>query len=90
MKKPWLPKLMIPEVCGPSFKRAGAEEEAEEEAECSSRVLERGCSSVPNVKRPMQKSSYVLRSYVGISKEMKIVENYEMKFVFLDSPAEML
>ena len=27
----------------------------------------------------MQKSSYVLISYVGIIKEMKIVENYEMK-----------
>ena len=50
----------------------------------------RWCSSVPIVKRPTQKSSYVQISYVGASKEMKIVENYEMKFVFLDSPAEML
>ena len=33
----------------------------------------------------MQKSSYVLISYVGISKEMKIVENYEMKLVVLNS-----
>ena len=48
------------------------------------------CSSVPIIERPMQKSSYVHISYVGASKEMKIVENYEMKFVFLDSPAEML
>ena len=50
------------------------------------RIMECWCSSVPIVKRPMQKSSYVLRSYVGISKEMKIVENYEMKLVFLTSP----
>ena len=50
----------------------------------------RWCSSVPIVERPTQKSSYVHISYVGASKEMKIVENYEMKFVFLDSPAEML
>ena len=49
-------------------------------------IILRGCSSVPNVKRPMQKSSYVLRSYVGISKEMKIVENYEMKLNVLNSP----
>ena len=53
----------------------------------SSEILNLGwCSSVPNVKRPMQKSSYVLRSYVGISKEMKIVENYEMKLNALNSP----
>ena len=44
------------------------------------------CSSVPIVKRPTQKSSYVHISYVGASKEMKIVENYEMKLVFLTSP----
>ena len=50
-------------------------------------VTGRWCSSVPIVKRPMQKSSYVLISYVGISKEMKIVENYEMKLVVLNSPA---
>ena len=46
----------------------------------------RWCSSVPIVERPMQKSSYVHISYVGASKEMKIVENYEMKLVFLTSP----
>ena len=46
----------------------------------------RWCSSVPIVKRPTQKSSYVHISYVGASKEMKIVENYEMKLVFLTSP----
>ena len=34
------------------------------------------CSSVPIVERPTQKSSYVHISYVGASKEMKIVENY--------------
>ena len=44
------------------------------------------CSSVPIIERPMQKSSYVHISYVGASKEMKIVENYEMKLVFLTSP----
>ena len=44
------------------------------------------CSSVPIVERPTQKSSYVHISYVGASKEMKIVENYEMKLVFLTSP----
>ena len=48
--------------------------------------LRRWCSSVPIVERPMQKSSYVHISYVGASKEMKIVENYEMKLVFLTSP----
>ena len=48
--------------------------------------IERWCSSVPIVKRPTQKSSYVHISYVGASKEMKIVENYEMKLVFLTSP----
>ena len=46
----------------------------------------RWCSSVPIVERPTQKSSYVHISYVGASKEMKIVENYEMKLVFLTSP----
>ena len=49
-------------------------------------LLLRWCSSVPIVERPMQKSSYVHISYVGASKEMKIVENYEMKLVFLTSP----
>ena len=43
-------------------------------------------SSVPIVGRPMQKSSYVHISYVGTSKEMKIVENYEMKLFILTSP----
>ena len=43
----------------------------------------RWCSSVPIVKRPTQKSSYVHISYVGASKEMKIVENYEMKLFVL-------
>ena len=49
----------------------------------SLRLIECWCSSVLIVKRPMQKSSYVHISYVGISKEMKIVENYEMKLVVL-------
>ena len=50
------------------------------------KVSIRWCSSVPIVERPTQKSSYVQISYVGASKEMKIVENYEMKLVFLTSP----
>ena len=40
------------------------------------------CSSVPIVERPTQKSSYVHISYVGASKEMKIVENYERSRMF--------